>query len=335
MGNAIALDLQLDFRADTIYAGTISCTGGVPSPCNGANPQWRGAMYRLTTNGGDPNPATWGFAGTPTKLISNFAYTTPQATTCANASPCFVGPVLSTPAVAVDDANNLWVYFGTGRFYSNNDKTIIDKQHFFGVKDCILTGGCVNQTIERNNLLNVSSAVVCTVCSGNQVTGVTGITSFDGTPGTSLVGVMTTKDGWFTTLPDSGERNLSGARVVGGTVFLTTFVPTNDLCAATGGGNLYALFYQTGTAYKDSVIGTTPSGSDVLVNRSTALDVGMPSQMAIQIGAQGSGALGTSSSAGSLGRVTGFIQSSSGVLGQLAMKPAFSPWSRIISWRDM
>ncbi|HEY3197367.1 MAG TPA: hypothetical protein VGJ57_05100 [Nitrospirales bacterium] len=334
MGNAITLDYQLDYRVDTIYAGTTSCSDGT-NPCTGTNPQWRGAMYRLTTHGGDPNPDTWGLVGAPTKLVSTFAYTTPQASTCAKASPCFVGPALSTPSVAADDANNLWVYFGTGRYYSNNDKTSTDMQHFFGVKDCIITGGCLDQAIERNNLLNVSAAVVCKVCSGAQVTGVTGVTSFDGPPASSLVGVMTAKDGWFTTLPGIGERNLSGPRILGGSVLFTTFVPTNDLCAATGGGSLYALFYSTGTAYKDSVVGTTPLGSDVIVKRSIDLEAGMPSQVAIQIGAQGSGAPGDSSGTGSVGRVTGFIQSSSGVLGSPGMKLPFSPWSRMLSWRDL
>ncbi len=336
MGNAMTLDYQLDYRVDTVYAGTITCTGGSPSPCTGTNPQWRGAMFRLTTNGGNPDPTTWGLSGAPTKLISTFAYSTPQPTTCANASPCYVGPVLSTPAVAVDDANDLWVYFGTGRFFSNSDKTTKDMQHAFGVKDCIMTGGCTDQTIERNNLLNVSSVVVCSVCSGNQVTGATGVTQFQGSTGTSLIGAIATKDGWFTTLPTSGERSLSGARVLGGTVFITSFIPTDDVCTANGLGNLYALYYQTGTAYKDSVIGTTPSGpTDIIVNRSIALDYGLPSQMSVQIGAQGTGAAGTSSNSGSIGRVTGFIQSSSGVLSQLGIKPALSLWSRMLSWRDL
>lgn len=209
-------------------------------------------------------------------------------------------------------------------------------QHAIGVKDCIITGGCgTNQTIERNNLLNVSSAVVCSVCSGNQVTGVTGVTDFLGSGSTSLVGAMTAKDGWFTTLPTSGERSLSGGRVLGGSVYFTSFIPTDDICVSTGKGNLYALYYQTGTAYKDSVIGTTPSGADVIVNRSITLDFGLPSQIAVQIGAQGTGAAGSSSNAGSVGRVTGFIQSSSGVMSQLGIKPVLSLWSRMLSWRDL
>jgi type IV pilus assembly protein PilY1 len=335
MGNPITVDYQLDYKVDVLYAGVAACNGATPSPCSGTGPIWRGAMYRLTTNGGNPDPDTWGLAGAPTKLISTFAYSTPPATTCTNASPCKVGPALSAPTIAEDEAQNLWVYFGTGRFYSNNDKTTVDIQHLFGVKDCIISGGCNNQAVERNNLLNVSSAVVCKVCSGNQVSGVTGVTDFDSSGATSLVGTVNTMDGWFTTLPTAGERNLSIAKILGGSVFFTTFVPTNDICASAGQGYLYALYYLTGTAYKDSGIGYTPSGSDIIVNRSIALDVGMPSQFTIQIGAQGTGAAGTSSNSGSIGRVTGFVQSSSGVLAQIGVNPILSPWSRIVSWRDL
>ena len=79
------------------------------------------------------------------------------------------------------------------------------------------------------------------------------------------------------------------------------------------------------------MIGTTPSGSDLVINRSVALDAGLPSELAIQIGAPGAGATG----AGSIGGVTGFVQSSSGVLSQIAVRPALLHWSRLVVWRDL
>jgi type IV pilus assembly protein PilY1 len=112
---------------------------------------------------------------------------------------------------------------------------------------------------------------------------------------------------------------------LGGDVFFTTFVPTNDLCASTGLGNLYALYYKTGTAYRDPVIGTTPSGSDVLVNRSIALQGGLPSEMAFHI----------NSRSGPNGPVTAIIQSNPGIYSQLALTPSLPIWSRILAWRDM
>jgi len=209
-------------------------------------------------------------------------------------------------------------------------RTNQDVQHFFGVKDCIINGICSDQSTQRNDLVNVSSVAVCTVCSGNQVTGLTGVTNFDAAD-SSLLGAINSKDGWFTTLPISGERSLSGSKLLGGSVFFTTFAPTDDICAATGQGYLYALYYLTGTAYTAAAIGTTPSGSDVVINRSIALDAGLPSELAIQMGSPGTGATG----AGSVGGVTGFVQSSSGVLSQIAVRPALWHWSRIIVWRDL
>jgi hypothetical protein len=61
----------------------------------------------------------------------------------------------------------------------------------------------------------------------------------------------------------------------------------------------------------------------------------MPSEIGLQMGRQGTGALGSSSNAGSSGRLTGFIQGNPGGIQQLGMRPALAPWSRIIAWRDL
>jgi type IV pilus assembly protein PilY1 len=165
------------------------------------------------------------------------------------------------------------------------------------------------------------------------VTGLTGVTTFSGTGTTTLEGMVQSKQGWFVTFPVAGERDLSSPTILGGTVFFTTFVPINDICTASGDGNLYALYYLTGSAYKQSTIGTTSGGANVA--KTISLGTGLPSQMAVQIGAQGSGSSGASSSAGCAGRVTGYIQASTGVLGSLCGTPALSVWSRMVSWRDM
>jgi type IV pilus assembly protein PilY1 len=292
----------------------------------------------LTTNGGDPDPDTWGLSSAPTKLISTFAYTTPQATTCASASPCNVGPILAPPNISSDNDHNLWVFFGTGRFLNNGDKTNPDIQHYFGVKDCIPTGGCSDQTVERNTLFNSSGVTVCTSCASDQnVSYDSGATYTGGfsTGVSTLLNNVQNADGWFTTLPLTRERNLSTGTVVGGTVFFTTFVPTSDICKASGDGYLYALYYQTGTAYTQSAIGESAVGTNTVANRSISLGAGLPSQMAIQLGAQGAGADGTVSSSGCTSGMTGFIQASTGALGQLCGSTAGPAWSRMVAWRDI
>lgn len=364
MGDIVTLDSNLDFRVDAIYAGYARCNGATAtsSTCSTATPQWTGAMWRLTTNSGSTSLSTWGItpgtspcaAGSlncPTTLLSALASTpcgSAVASFTGGATACNVGPVTAAAALTSDDSNNIWVLFGTGRFFSNNDKSNVDIQHYFGVKDSFLTGGSPAQTTERNNLFNSSNIVTCVDCAagGNvSTTGSTGsfTTSFD-TGSSSLMAQILNMDGWFTVFNDcstgscaltAGERNLNPGTLVGGTLFFTTFTPVNDICTASGTGLLYAVFYQTGGPYKDSAIGTTTGAGGVLAKKSVSLGEGLPSQAAIQLGAQGTGTSGGSSSAGCTGRATIYIQSSTGVLGQNCGKTATQPWSRMVSWRDL
>ncbi|HZC67580.1 MAG TPA: hypothetical protein VE201_03080, partial [Nitrospirales bacterium] len=347
MGDLNAVDLNLDFRVDVIYGGSSICTGSTASPCNGSNPTWRGAMWRLSTNNGNTDPTTWGNAGVPSSLINNFAYTTSQATTCASASPCNVGPVLSAPVLSTDDSHNIWAFFGTGRFFTNTDKTNTDIQHYFGVKDSFMTQGSPSQTVQRNNLFNVTNVAVCTSCpiSSNVDFNYTGGTGNFTNSQASLVNQLQNMDGWFTVLsnaftpppPPFGERNLSSGTLLAGTIFFSTFLPTANVCSIQGNGYLYGLYYGTGGAYAQSpALGTTTSGSNTLANKSISLGYGLPAQMAVQVGGQGSGGSGTGGSGqGCASRVTGFIQASTGLVLQTCAQPAGSLWSRMLSWRDL
>ncbi|HET8579859.1 MAG TPA: hypothetical protein VFL31_02585, partial [Nitrospiraceae bacterium] len=257
----------------------------------------------------------------------------------ANKTP----PVAAAPAVTLDDSGKIWVFFGTGRFYSTADKADTNTQYLFGVKDSVLSLTCTQTTAVNcwgNDLVNVSSAQICVVCTGgtNQVTGVTSggvpVTTFEGTGTTSLIGLVQSKDGWFTTLPTAGDRSLAIPTILGGIVFFTTFVPVNDICVAQGDSSLYALFYQTGTAYKTSVIGTTASGSDTLVNRSISLGTGsgLAAQAAVHIGGQGGGTSGTGGSgSGCQSGTSLYIQSSTGAVNQSCATTG-SVVSRYISW---
>ena len=339
MGDVISLDANLDYRGDAIYAGNVITNSSSP-------PTYIGKMYRLATgaiSGTHPETfSNWGvLSGTtrvPTVLLATFACT---PTPCTGTTK--VGPITAGSTVTSDDTNNFWVYFGTGRFFAQTDKGNTDAQYFFGVKDPVAnTTSCIETSTtscQRNDLLDVSNVTVCVVGVGScttstQVAGLAGgSTSFSGS-GTSLQGLVLSKQGWFMTFPIAGERSLSNPTILGGTVFFTTFIPINDFCIASGSGNLYALFYLTGSAYQQSSIGTTGVGGGT-VAKYISLGTGLPSQMAVQIGAQGTGTSGASSSTGCAGRVTGFIQASTGVLGSLCGTPALSVWSRLISWRDL
>jgi len=338
IGDVSAVDIDLDYRTDTVYMGSVID--------NDTGPAWTGKLHRLTMGavapfGGEVNEALWGasFSGQrrPTSLLVDFSCPTPSCTPAATKA---VGPVTAPPTISQDDQTKIWIFWGTGRYFSTPDKTNADTQFFFGAKDPVPQGNCTQLSetdCEQDDLVDVSNAVICLTGCTNQVTGVTGVgtglnTFSDPTNPSSLEGLVASRDGWFTTLPAPRERVLTSSTLLGGIVFFPSFAPQNDVCSSSGDAQIYALFYKTGTAYKESVVGTSASGN---VSRSAAMGTtGALSQMAMHIGGQGGGGGGNPSSSGCASGVTAFSQSSSGSLVQTCTKPALSSWSRYISWMN-
>jgi type IV pilus assembly protein PilY1 len=336
IGDMKAVDRNLDYRTDVVYFGR-AMSNTMP---------WHGKIYRLALGtilpfGGATDPNNWGVAGTgaaagyrqPTEILDYFD------TTTFGSSTVQMGPVLAAPATAVDDASKLWVFVGSGRYFSNSDKTDTSTQYFVGVKDKVMNNGCTlpqTSTVDcwANVLVDVSAAQVCVVGVGNcgqtsgtnQVTGVSGVSTM-----AQLMTLVGSKDGWVTKLlpasgPGVGERVLSAPTVFGGIVFFPTFTPTNDICASTGTSNLYALFYKTGGPYQEPIIGTTAGAGGVAnVNRSTSLGSGMAFGAVPYVG---SGADGTSP-------YKLFINTSSGSLSPQEVNLAIDPRSHFASWINM
>jgi type IV pilus assembly protein PilY1 len=293
MGHVVAVDTNLDWRTDVAYAGRTIHDGALP---------WRGKMYRLKMgcSAVPCSPTTWGIADggnrTPTEVIDTF-FDASSGTTRE------IGPMASSPAVTIDDANQVWVFFGTGRYFANLDKSDNSIQGLYGIKDSVMNGACAESSTNGchdNNLVDVTNAVVCLICSTgtNQVTDPTNpsVTSVNGTGTTSMIGLVQSKDGWRVTLPGqvtiagvtfSAERSLVNPTLIAGTIFFPTFTPTNDLCVSDGRSYLYALFYKTGTASTTPVIGTTVSGSSTNVTTKVGLGVGLASSGTMHLGEGG------------------------------------------------
>lgn len=296
MGHLVSVDQNLDFRTDVVYAGRTINDGALP---------WRGKMYRLTMACASApcQPTSWGIASggnrIPTEMIDTF--TDPVLGTVE------MGPVTAAPTWTLDDSNQVWVFFGTGRYIGNSDKVDNNLQRLFGMKDSVVNGTCseVSQTsCWTNNLVDATNAVVCIVCSGstNQVTDPTNssVTTFNGTGTTSMIGLVASKDGWRVTLTGpfsvtnagvvtnySSERSVVNPTLFGGTIFFPTFSPTADFCGADGTSFLYALFYKTGTASTSPVIGTSTAGSNTNVTTKVSLGVGMASALSVHVGNEG------------------------------------------------
>lgn len=355
VGDLVTVDRNLDYRVDVVYGGESL----EPSP-------YKGTVFRLTTKcftGGGACPADptqWGIASTAAnpRMATRVVYKFPCGSVtkpCVGPPPASVkdlGPVTSSPAVAVDDANNLWLFLGTGRYYSAGagvvDSTSTAQQYLIGVKDqllsntCTVTGNPAEKEVDSDNcssvdLVDVSSAEICVLgvgtCGGatNQVVGVSGLAATGSF--SDMVNLVKSKEGWFYNLPVPGggapsERMVATPSVFGGVAFFPTFLPSTDPCVAAGTSNLYGLYYVTGTAYSSPVIGTATSGSNQISKASISLGEGLSTAIAIHIGAQGNGTTG----GGSLSGTKACSQSSTGALNCFNVKPALGAASRYVSW---
>jgi len=309
MADPITLDRDLDFRSDAVYVGrTID-------PASSGIGYWTGKMYRLTMGACSAAPcstSTWGIASganrVPTEMLDTFNI---------GAGWEYLGPMTSSPTVTLDDVGEVWVFFGTGRFLSTADKSDTSTQYLLGIKDSVLRpGGCSQSAIWscwEDNLLDVSNVQICVTCAAgsDQVNGVAGTTTFP-----ALISLVKSMDGWVTNLPTAGERSIVPPTIIAGAVLFPTFIPNTDICLALGDSNLYALFYRTGSAYAEPIIGVDAAGHS---QRSTSLGQGLASSVAIQIGAAPTG-------------VAGFYQTSGATIGKITPKTPLSAWSEYVSW---
>jgi type IV pilus assembly protein PilY1 len=335
IGNIAVLDRDFDYRHDVAYFGRTINDGALP---------WRGKMYRLTTRGCTNAPcstATWGVnnggSRAPTEMIDTFNdYTSSSSTTVET------GPITTGPSVTIDDANKVWVFFGTGRYLSNSDKTNQEQQYLFGIKDNVINGGCTEtSTTNCNsvNLVNTTSAVVCVVCAPgtNVLTDPNNPTLTDVTTGAnSMVGLVQSKDGWYvklaTAASTAAERSVSNSVVLAGAVFFPTLVPTNDFCASTGTSYLYALYYKTGSALSSPIIGTSASGANTNSNTRITLGDGVASQVAVHIDGTGTSSGSSIGSAPGGPPIKACSQMSTGSSVCFDANAPNSPYSRYMSW---
>lgn len=309
MGDVISVDMNID---------ASQCAGGV---CNYTPDVFyigcsQGTMWRVSCVGNN-------WAGTPTSLIS-----------LGNTKP-----ITAAPSASQDEDGRMWIYFGTGQFYHEIDKANTDIQSLIGVKepidwyDCdadsdteeltIYCNGCMSAvTVPITNLLDVTDYKVFeggyVDINGDLVMDmrfddlVTDIEQYAGE-----TDVPKHYDGYILNLP-AGERCVTKPTILGGITTFTTFMPDDDACAFEGESLLYALYYKTGTAYYEPIIGygediMTVSGQDFKeINRVMSLGAGVAATPSLHVGEQEG--------------VKAFVQSSTGeieIINEINLPEAF------------
>ena len=297
----ITLDAGMDFETDAAYVAENYLKGG----------KWASTLHRLSTwKDGKPslNPSDW----TMDELFDS-----PR-------------PVTAPVSLATDNNGRVWVYFGTGRFIGTADKTSDDQQFLFGVKDALFNSDRANThaLLDVSSLLDVTDYQV--MQNGMVYPGSGACISWE----EFLDQIKKTQDtdtqwadGWYRLLSPSSpsERCISKPTVLYGTVVVPTYVPSGDICGGGGDSLLYALYYETGTAYYNAMINLdaetadTHCGSGTFQNAvSLSLGKGAPPE--------NSGIHMTPE------RVKAFLQKSTGEVMEIDLDTAISPINRLTNW---
>ena len=163
---------------------------------------------------------------------------------------------------------HVWIYAGTGRFVSEDDKLTVNQNYVYGIQDPYFnpdagsdyqdisgpaTPLTVNQLFESNNF-GVLNDITGTVQQGGS----------DFTPAPDFVSfvdyVRDNYDGWYYEL-DTGsgpsERIISRSVAFGKYVWIPAYTPSENICTPGGFTQFYGFYYETGTNTPYQVFGTT------------------------------------------------------------------------------
>ncbi len=315
----VSIDFDLNYSSDVIYFGTVS--GDETSG-------WGGKMRRVAIEN-DLDFSNW--IGDSTLIdLSNVE----------NGQP-----ITATANVAVDPNGDRWVYFGTGRFMVEADRSNDDQQSYYGIKEPVDTSsgspvwtwaevsrgeklstdtdgdGCYefldgdiyidgdSDLTWDTPLLNVTNSEVY-IDKTVSNTCDSSITNWN-----QLATAMDTYQGWYRNFTDPKERNLGEATLFADLLLFTTYAPSIDACAIEGSSWLYGLYYRTGTAYYKNVFDKNIS----IVTDRISLGPGLAETPNIHVGRGGTEAM---------------VQTSTGAIQRIEQTTPGNPKSHAVYWEQ-
>jgi type IV pilus assembly protein PilY1 len=294
----IAIDANLNYNTDSIYIGLSRQDGDVYVPEIDENIKaWEGIMYRLSTRSSESgwsyklDPGDWELK----KLFKETEWA-----------------LSGTPTASRDDDGNVWVYFGTGKYFTYLDNLNAATQYFYGIKDSCPFGDCGGEDeVEHIDLYNSTNIKVLT---NGEVEGAAATTW------PAFVNEVQSYKGWYYSLAADEERVLNQPAILGGGVFFTSFNPNGAICdGGDGDSSLYALYYETGTPYYKPILGSEVYGATRKSIAKVDLDDGKGSAVGLHVGNNTS-------------NVTAFIQQSAGEIETQEVDPPFDIRSGYVGW---
>lgn len=302
VGDVLAVDADRDYITEKVYFGTSYTSDSA----------WMGKVMSLDV------PAVLGTSSVPVPWSSSFG------------AVLFSGryPFTASPEAAKDPRGSVWIYAGSGKYFSDIDETDASQQIAFGLRD-------------KNNFVSETSLYDATqVLTRGQVTATERMCVYDvQTEGFGFRDVVTSikplqvplsevETGWKIYF-SGGERVISRPAAVGGILDFLTYRPDADPCALSGESFLYSVSYATGMAPAKIALRspdiTSGTSGIVTVHKGVRLGKGAPPS--------GDAILFRSyEDAKENGDMRKNIQIATGAIAEAENRPFFPVVSRIVHW---
>lgn len=232
LSTPVPFDSDGDGLADTVYAGDL-----------------KGNLWKFIMP--DDDTTTWKVA---LSGAAGCATCTPLFTATDGGSPAANQPIIWPAEVTKHPNGGQLVMFGTGKYLELTDPSNNQVQTIYGVWDN-------NAVVARSDLIEQ------TVTSGTIV--VDGVTKPFRTTSSNDVTYPGNK-GWYLNLPTTRERVTGVPKLISGTLFFNTFIPSAEPCDSGGTGWLMSLNYLSGKKPSYPIYDTDGDGdvdsSDTIVS---------------------------------------------------------------------
>jgi type IV pilus assembly protein PilY1 len=187
----------------------------------------KGGVLRIVTNQ-DPDPTAWSVS----TVVSG------------------IGPVTTAITKLQDRTNkNLWLYFGSGRFYYRYESTVDDplgQRALYGLMEPCYT---TSNTIDTSCTSSITSGLTDQSGDSPSSTLSTGATGWYINLDTALQSDGATQATTADTAATGAERVITDPlSVFSGVVFFTTYTPSSDVCSSGGNTYIWAVSYNVGNS---------------------------------------------------------------------------------------
>lgn len=318
MSSPVSLDKGSDSGISPVKGLTYNVDAVYIGAANYYDSQWQGMMYKINTRYSDmvpsDDPDNW-------SLCTLFESER---------------PITAAPTLSVDGLDNVWVFFGTGRFQEMADRVTTEQNYLFGIKDPYFNEQYDSSNSNYNgrgdyyhNNAMAFPLSLTNLFYANPYESFSGLGTINALAGglsritdwTTLLNVVRNTedqssfsdyfDGWYRELDPRSDLSLPSERIISkpailsGVLFTPVYIPDDDICGFGGYTDIYGVYYETGTPlWKHIFNADTLEDGDSVAYRLDTGEVGPPpSALSVHIGKESGASLFTQTGSGSILKV--------------------------------